>query len=237
MNDDAQAGILFGLGALAVRLGVTDAHLTYIRPAMGPFLALAGVVLLVLGSMVLLRPGRTPVHADHGHGSASGITWLLVAPIIAIAVVVPHPLGAFAANRSAATHLTLTKADLGPLPKPAAPGEPVDLTLKEFIGRAVYGQGTSLRGAPVRLLGFVAPDPRGGGFYLTRFIVTCCAADARPIRVAIHGLTPPWPATDSWAEVTGTWHPEARDPEDQRPPILDANELQTVTAPASPYLR
>jgi hypothetical protein len=110
MNEDAQAGILLALGALALRLGLTDAHLAYIRPAMGPVLALAGAVLVVLGGGVLLRPGRadrvggaTTAHGGHDHTGASRVAWLLVAPILAIAIVVPRPLGAFAANRAAAT--------------------------------------------------------------------------------------------------------------------------------------
>jgi uncharacterized repeat protein (TIGR03943 family) len=243
MNEEAHAGILFALGALALRLGLTDAHLAYIRPAMGPVLALAGAVLVALGGVVLLRPprpvndgGPPPGHGGHGHTGASRVAWLLVAPILAIAVVVPRPLGAFAANRAAATLPPPARADLGPLPKPAVPGGPIDLTLKEFVGRAVYDQGRSLRGNPVRLLGFVAPDARGGGFLLTRFVISCCAADARPIRVAIRRLAPPWPVPDTWLEITGTWHPAVRDAEDQRPPVLDATQLTSVPAPASPYL-
>ena len=130
-----------------------------------------------------------------------------------------------------------TRTDFGPLPAPAAPGDPVVLSLKEFVGRAVYDRGRSLQGTPVRLVGFVTPDTRGGGFLLTRFIVTCCAADARPLRVAVRGLEPPGPAADTWLEVTGTWHAEPRAAEDQRPPVLDATDVRTIPAPTSPYLR
>jgi len=222
MNEDAHAAILLALGALALRLGLTDAHLAYIRPAMGPVLALAGAVLVLLGAGVLLgprhRPGQAPnavpTRDGHDHTGTSGVAWLLVAPILAIAVVVP-----------------------GPLPAPAAPGDPVVLSLKEFVGRAVYDRGRSLQGTPVRLVGFVTPDTRGGGFLLTRFIVTCCAADARPLRVAVRGLEPPGPAADTWLEVTGTWHAEPRAAEDQRPPVLDATDVRTIPAPTSPYLR
>jgi uncharacterized repeat protein (TIGR03943 family) len=242
MNEEAHGAILLALGALALRLGLTDAHLAYIRPAMGPVLALAGAVLAVLGGAVLLRPGRqTSLDAGaahgHDHTGASRVAWLLVAPILAIAVVVPRPLGAFAANRAAATLPAPTRADFGPLPAPAVPGGPVDLSLKDFVGRAVYGQGRTLRGIAVRIEGFITPDARGGGILLTRFIVTCCAADARPLRVALRGLTPPWPAADTWIEVTGTWHPDTRTAEDQRPAVLDAIEFRTIPAPASPYLR
>src|SRR5205807_921084 len=93
MNEDAHAGILLALGALALRLGLTDAHLAYIRPAMGPVLALAGAVLVVLGGVVLLRPGRRLASvggATHGHGhdhaGTSRVAWLLIAPILPWAV-------------------------------------------------------------------------------------------------------------------------------------------------------
>ncbi|MDQ1516329.1 MAG: hypothetical protein QOE80_2159 [Actinomycetota bacterium] len=242
MNEEAHAAILLALGALALRLGLTDAHLAYIRPAMGPVLALAGAVLVALGGVVLLGPGRATArsghaHDGHDHSGASRIAWLLVAPILAIAVVVPRPLGAFAANRAAATLLTPTRADFGPLPAPSVPGAPVDLSLRDFAGRAIYDHGRSLQGTPVRLVGFVTPDARGGGFLLTRFIVTCCAADARPLRVAIRGVAEPWPAPDTWLEVTGIWHPETRTAEDQRPPVLDAGQVRSIPAPANPYLR
>lgn len=243
MNDDAQAGILLALGALSVRLGVTDAHLAYIRPAMGPVLAAAGAVLAALGGAVLLRPegprraaAGGGLHGAHGDAGSSRVAWLLVAPILAIALVVPRPLGAFAARRAAASLSRPTRADYGPLPKPAVPGGPIDLTVKEFVGRARADRGRFLQGAPVRLIGFVTPDSRGGGFLLTRFVVTCCAADARPIRVAVRGVSPPWPAADTWLAVTGQWRPEVWTAEDQHPPVLDATVTAPVAAPASPYL-
>jgi uncharacterized repeat protein (TIGR03943 family) len=236
LNEEAQAGIILALGALALRLGLTDAHLAYIRPAMGPVLALAGAVLAVLGGVVLLLPGRSQrgeAH-DHDHDGGSRIGWLLVAPILAIAVVAPSPLGAFAANR-APTTLPTPNRDFGPLP--AATAGAVDLPLTEFVGRVVYGQGRSLHGVPVRLVGFATRDARGDAFLLTRFVISCCAADARPVRVAIRGGEPPWPSPDSWLEVTGTWRPETRSGEDTRPPILDLTSLRTIPAPANQYLR
>jgi uncharacterized repeat protein (TIGR03943 family) len=244
VNEEVQAAILLALGALALRLGLTDAHLAYVQPAMGPVLALSGAVLLTLGGVVLLGSGRRVGGAvggfhDHGHdhGRPSRVTWLLVAPVLAIAVVVPRPLGAFAANRAAATRPAPTRADFGPLPAAAIPGAPVDLPLSQFVGRAVYDEGRSLRGALVRLAGFVAPERRGNGFILARFVLTCCAADARPVRVAIRGDTAPWPAADSWVEVTGTWRPEQRSAEDDRPPVLDVRTVVPISPPAKPYLR
>jgi uncharacterized repeat protein (TIGR03943 family) len=239
MNEEAQAGLIFALGAVALRLGLTDAHLAYIQPSMGPALALAGAVLVVLGGVILLRPGRArttgpaPHHGHgHGHGVGSRVGWLLVAPILAIAVVAPSPLGAFAANRAPTTVPPATRS-FGPLPDPRAGA--VELPLTEFVGRA--RQGDSLRGVPVRLVGFATTDYRGSGFLLTRFVVSCCAADARPVRVAVRSADSPSPTPDTWLEVTGTWRPEIRSPEDARPPTLDMTSLRIVTPPDNRYLR
>lgn len=234
MNEEAQAGIILALGALALRLGLTDAHLAYIQPVMGPVLAAAGAVLAGLGGVVLLRPRARSQEHGHDHGGASRVGWLLVAPVLAIAAVSPSPLGAFAANGAPAT-LPTPRADFGPLPPPA--GGAVDLPITEFVGRAVHDEGRLLGEVPVRLVGFVTADVRGGGFLLTRFVVNCCAADARPVRVAIRGARPPWPAPDTWLEVIGTWRAEPRGAEDDRPPALDMISLRTVPAPANQYLR
>ncbi|MEW6474805.1 MAG: TIGR03943 family protein [Actinomycetota bacterium] len=239
MNEEAQAGLIFALGAVALRLGLTNAHLAYIQPAMGPALAVAGAVLVVLGGVILLRPGRTRqldpgAHDHHHHGGGSRVGWLLVAPILAIAVVAPSPLGAFAASRAPTVLPTLTRS-FGPLPPPRAGA--VDLPLTEFVGRAVHGQGESLRAVPVRLIGFATPDARGDGFLLTRFVINCCAADARPVRVAIRGAERPWPAADTWLEVTGTWRPETRRAEETHPPTLELTALRPIAPPENRYLR
>ena len=237
MNEEAQAGVIFALGAVALRLGLTDAHLAYIQPAMAPALAVAGAVLALLGGVILLRPrrGGKPhiAHQTHAHGGGSHVGWLLVAPILAIAVVAPSPLGAFAASR-APTTVPVPSRNFGPLP--AATNGAIDLPLTEFVGRARAGHGQSLRGVPVRLIGFATTDARGDGFLLTRFVISCCAADARPVRVAIRGGEPPWPAPDTWVEVTGTWRPESRSTEDTRAPMLDLANLRHIAPPANQYL-
>jgi uncharacterized repeat protein (TIGR03943 family) len=238
MHDETQAGIILILGVVALRLGLTDAHLAYIQPAMGPALTAAGAVLAVLGGVILLRTGLGPHDRSDGHGHEHGggsrIGWLLLAPILAVTVVAPSPLGAFAATRAPAT-LPILDRDFGPLPAPTDGA--VDLPLTEFVGRAVHGQGQSLRGVPVRLVGFAAPDAGGVELLLTRFVISCCAADARAVRVTLRGTGNPRPAPDTWLEVTGTWHPQTRSNEDTRPPQLDVTDLRTILPPENQYLR
>lgn len=92
----------------------------------------------------------------------------------------------------------------------------------------------SLAGRKIRLVGFVTPRP-GGGFYVTRIAITCCAADARPVRITVRGH----PGTfepDTWVAVTGTdggLDPEAG--KDMQTPVIVASSVDPVPAPEEPY--
>lgn len=73
-----------------------------------------------------------------------------------------------------------------------------------------------------------------GTWYLTRLLVSCCAADASPYKVAIRDADAP--AADTWVTVTGTWHPEGKPGSEQAwPPVLDAESVKRVAEPANPY--
>ena len=59
----------------------------------------------------------------------------------------------------------------------------------DFVARAISDPAESLNDVPVRLEGLVVNDPEiDDGFRLTRFLVSCCAADGVPIQVAVRGL-------------------------------------------------
>ena len=83
------------------------------------------------------------------------------------------------------------------------------------------------------MTGFVTPDERGGGWYLTRIIFSCCAADAQSVKVRIHG-SPALPA-DTWVAVTGTWHPGGTLGTRSAPAALDARTVERVEKPVNAY--
>ena len=79
---------------------------------------------------------------------------------------------------------------------------------------------------------FVTPhgDAR---WYLTRIMITCCAADSRSYLVAVDGGGRP-PVANTWQRVTGTW--VASPPVDGRPTAwIAATAVTAVPAPAEPY--
>ena len=108
------------------------------------------------------------------------------------------------------------------------------VTLTDYATRAVWDAGRSLEGRRIRMVGFVTPRA-GGGFYLTRITITCCAADARPIRIAVQNTDRTFPA-DTWVAVTGTYggRDEAARTVDQVP-VLRVTSIEPVSAPSEPY--
>jgi uncharacterized repeat protein (TIGR03943 family) len=169
---------------------------------------------------------------DHAHGPA--VAWLLVLPLLALLLIAPPALGAFAAGRQSSRPPVTTQTSYPPLPAMEAGAVPLVMT--EFVFRALYDPEASLADARVRLSGFVTPTDDGAGYYLTRFTMNCCAADATAISVLIldDGQRP----ADEWFEVEGTWEPredmDAGTPS-VAPPILRAVDVTPMEPPAQPY--
>jgi uncharacterized repeat protein (TIGR03943 family) len=79
----------------------------------------------------------------------------------------------------------------------------VDLTLMEFLTRSYHDRDETLAGVEVRLVGFVLGDPsEPDGCQLTRFRMSCCAADAVAVGVDVRGLDGARPPDDTWVEVS-----------------------------------
>ncbi len=170
---------------------------------------------------------------DHGHGPA--VAWLLVAPLLALLLVAPPPLGAFAAGRQSARPPVTTQTSYPPLQ--AAEDGAVPLRMTEFVFRALYDDDRSLEGERVRLVGFVTPADDGEGYLLTRFTLNCCAADATAVSVRVLGDELPR-EPDTWLAVEGRWEPEERQDDEAfslEPPRLRLESAREVEEPSPPY--
>jgi len=88
------------------------------------------------------------------------------------------------------------------------------------------------------LLGFVTPDSDDPDnmFYVSRFVVTCCAVDAQPLGVPVY--LPGWQSTleaGSWIEVSG---PFASNPSrsSTQAIVIVPDSIEAVEQPREPYL-
>jgi uncharacterized repeat protein (TIGR03943 family) len=235
--------LLLLVGAAVLRISLFSAlYLRYVQAGLRPYLVTSGVLLVLLGPVGLLRSAREgalPANGDaHGHGHAHGhahsaagprLAWLLTLPALALLLFPPPALGSYSAAREDAQ-----RAARGVGTFPALPaGDPVDLSVAAFTSRAVYDSGHSLRGRTVRLTGFVTHG-EGDTWYVTRLLVSCCAADATTSKVEVRGARAP--RTDTWVTVTGTWRPKgALGSSAAWPPLLDAGTVKHVAQPSDPY--
>ncbi|MEU7901320.1 TIGR03943 family putative permease subunit [Actinoplanes sp. NPDC049118] len=235
MNRQAQAVIMLLFGGAVLKASLSDLYLRYVKEALQPFLIGAGILLVAAAVLTLwydLRGGGDQ-HDGHGHHHEPRVGWLLLLPVLGLLLVAPPALGSYAAGQSG-TVLTAPGSDSD---YPALPaGDPVDVGLLDYASRAVFDGGRSLTGRTVRLTGFVTPGPDGEPM-LARMVVSCCAADGRPIKVGLDGDTRVTAAPDTWVQVVGAWTSRvAKDPVNQAEvPYLQVTGWQEITAPKQQY--
>ncbi len=230
LDRQAQAALLFLLGAAVLHVGWTDLHLRYVKAGLRPLLLLSGAVLIATAAATVWYERRHASPADHDHHPEPRVSWLLALPLLALILVAPPALGSYSAVH---TGTALQK----PFGFPDLPARgPLRLGVGDYAARAVHDDGRHLRDRPLTLTGFVALD-RDGTPYLVRMTLNCCAADAQPVKVALTGEIPPVLRPDGWLEVTGTYSPRrTKDPVNDGPiPYLEVTAARPVPPPADPY--
>ena len=87
-------------------------------------------------------------------------------------------------------------------------------------------------GDHVSFVGIVAiyPDTSPDEFYLTRFVITCCVADATVAQVHVVDVTPGAVKNGDWVQVDGTFYPLGNEN------LVDAQKVTVVPQPHNPYL-
>lgn len=266
MSREAQSVLVLLVGGAVLRISLSDVYLRYVKEGLRPFLVVAGVLLVLIAVATLWREvfrrqpagegpaGEAALEAhldghdgdadpasagaagagDDGHGHSHGgprVAWLLVLPVFAIFLVAPPALGSYSASRSSAT--VTPQSDFPVLPA----GDPVAIPVLEYASRAIWDRGGSLEGRTVRLTGFVSPRPQGG-VYIARIALSCCAADGRPVKVALTGdAVSPGLVADTWIAVTGRYVPSTdKDPVTDDPiAAIEATRVEPIQAPRQPY--
>lgn len=244
MNRQAQGVVMLLLGTAALRVSLTDLHLRYVKDSLQPFLIAASGLLILAGAMTLWyewRPrwsGRTPPpEVDDGHGHGRGgprVGWLLVAPVLGLLLVTPPALGSYSASTAG---IALTPERVAELPALPEYVDPVPLTMVDYAARSIWDDGRTMAGRRVLLTGFLVagqdqPDP-----YLARLTLSCCAADARPIKVGLAGAAPTGLADGTWLEVIGSYTAQTGvDPINEATiPYLAVESWREVPEPREPY--
>lgn len=231
MNRLGRAMLLLSLGLVTAGLIRNGGYGWFVQQRMLLPLVFAAVTLGALGTYEAVQGVRQELKVPDSKrwGVAPIVGWLLLLPLMVLIGVSPAGLGAAAAGRVDAFTPTDEADAFGPLDDSSGP---VELRVYDFLNRAIWDDDESLDGVAVRLEGLVVNDDQvPDGFMLTRFLVSCCAADGIPLQVAVHGVETPLP-DDTWVIVDLTWRaPEVPYAEVEGVKVVDADVIAITPVP------
>jgi uncharacterized repeat protein (TIGR03943 family) len=186
---------------------------------------LGAIVLTVAAGGRLLTARTNRAEAISGRG-AFGLG-LIVLPALLVVAMPPAALGSYAASQRSAITAGVVPTES------AATGQItlVDVAAAKW-SRDIHRQLIRRAGAEVSFVGFVTEHPGAAAdeFILTRFIVSCCVADALSVQVRVVGVPPGEFRQDQWVRVTGNLYPLGHEV------IVDASSVEGVPRPDRPYL-
>lgn len=187
-----------------------------------------GAVVLTAAAIGRLWSARTP-HPEPIATREAWVLGLMMVPVLTVLVLPPASLGTYAASRRS----SFLRAGISANPADIASGP---LTLIDIASSPATELGqkalASRAGDPVTFVGFVQmyPDTPADEFYLTRFVITCCVADATVAQVRVVDVTPGQFKNGDWVQLTGTFYPLGSEM------IVAATNIKKVPQPANPYL-
>lgn len=234
MNRVGRAAVMLTLGLISARMLWTGSFGWFIQQRMRWPLLAATIVLLMLGVYEGVKGAQE--ESDNPNTMrlprAPRIGWMMVLPLVVLVSVAPTGLGAAAADRVE----NFTPVDSEDLFEDLDTSNgPVELRLLDFVNRALWDEQRSVEDTTIRLEGLVVNDPDvPDGFLLTRFLVSCCAADGVPIQVAVRGVEQSLP-DDTWVVTEVVW----REPDIPYIEIEDdvwfvEADLQSITVDPTP---
>jgi putative membrane protein len=243
-------------------LAVTGQLGLYIHPRYFVFtgiMAVIGLVATVAG--FALRPADAAEEHDHDHGSAAlgdlgaetrapgraslrarvsriAVAGVVTITVVAVLVLPPRTLTTSTVTQRALNSSTVS-SDAAPDQELLGTSDFSTLSVKDWsVLLAQTTDPTFFTSKSVDVTGFVSADPDAPDdvFYVTRFVVTCCAVDAQPVGVPVY--QPGWSSTletDEWVRVTG---PFATNPStgSRQPLAVVPQGVEQVDQPADPYV-
>ncbi|MDQ2737227.1 MAG: TIGR03943 family protein [Actinomycetota bacterium] len=216
--------------------GHADSHAHSHDRATAPWLILAPILILFLLAPPAL--GADAVSRNAGSQALAGLAGVAPPAAAGADVGAGGSPGGYAPNDGSG-HAIGTKAFAQKRPTmtfPALPGgKDPSLALKDFVMRALYDGQNSASDNDLTVIGFIAPTGDGypQGFSLARVTISCCAADASPLRVHIDG-TARYPV-DTWVSAVISARPGTAGADNDYVPTVDVTSMVPIAQPADPY--
>ena len=237
MRRETQNILLVLLGGALLKLALTGTYLRYVKESLQPWLVVTGGVMVVLALVSIVRDIRGArenpsgvEHAGHEHGTSRS-PWMLLLPVLAVFLISPPALGADTVNRSDRNAAQEAKASSGFAPLPS--DDVIPLTISEFVTRTAWDDSGSLDDRTVKLTGFVVR--KDADVFIARLTISCCAADASPVKAKMVGQDFAALPTDQWVEATGRVVPGSATKESAFVPTFTVSQVVPIATPEDTY--
>lgn len=232
MRRETQNILLVLLGGALLKISFSGLYLRYVQKGLLPLLIAAGTIMIGLAVFAIVRDIRRGKAVDedgHEHSHSSRSTWLMLLPVMAVFLISPPALGGDVVSSAADTNQTQRSRNLlGELPS----GEVIPLSMTEFVTRTAWDESGTLDNRRVKLTGFLTRAE--GSTYVARLAISCCAADARPLKVKLTGDVPSLP-DEQWVELTGKVVPKSASEKNSWVPSFTVESSASVAEPVEPY--
>jgi uncharacterized repeat protein (TIGR03943 family) len=236
MRRETQNILLVLLGGALLKISFTGTYLRYVKAGHQWLLITAGIVMILLAAVSIVREIRGARDLDeHGHSHPARSAWLLLLPVLAVFLVGPPALGADSVERAAGNSPNPPSTEgEGSALFPALPaGDPLALPLSEFATRAAWDRAHSLDNRDARLTGFVVQE--GDDTYVARLAIACCAADAFPVKIRLTDEELSHLEDNSWIEVVARLQPGTATKANEYVPSVTVRSVRSVEEPEDPY--
>lgn len=238
-----QGLILLGLCVFFISKAVNGQLTWYINSRFVP-LTIIGIVFLALMAQTIFSENRRSRqhelehpehHHEHDHAPSSAALWIMIIPL-AIGLLIPaRPLDSSAfTTKGFNTSAPLVSSDSS---AQIFETESQERNILQWLKLFNYQDDiTEFIGQEASVVGFVyfGDELEADQFFVSRFVVSCCAADGFAIAMPVRWEKSNSLEQDAWVVVKGKI--ESIDLNDTRTPMIVAESVEPADVPAQPYL-
>lgn len=238
-----QGLLLLGLCVFFVFKAINGQLTWYINSRFVPLTVIGIIFLAVMAQVVFTEIRRSRQHElehpdhhhEHDHAPSAGNLWIMLIPLL-IGVLIPaRPLDSSAFDtKGFNTSAPLVSSDTS---AQIFETESEQRNILDWLKLFNYEEDvTQFVGQKASVVGFVYFDEALGSdqFYVSRFVVSCCAADGFAIAMPVRWNKNSTLQQDSWVVVKGSI--ESVELNGSRVPLIAAESVEAVDVPAQPYL-
>jgi len=230
-------------GVVLLKLWLSGQLYLLVHPNYIPLTVTAGLCLTLVGAAEAWRVFKRREGSNNNQQQQQHITLikpslssslLLIVAIIAL-FISPRP---FTSEKAIHRGVTENIAEARTIPQSfRASNRPEERTLVEWVRTiSAYPEPDTYKGQKVKVTGFAvhAPDQPDNMFLITKFVITCCAADVYPVSLPVkitesRANYPP----DRWFQIEGQADVETTG--NNRQVIIVASNITAIAEPKNPY--